>query len=57
MPLKTAPAETPQGAPQVNESSSLLSTGKDARSSAERRGLIIKAALYAVQVFYSFFIM
>merc|ERR1711939_262161 len=30
---------------------------KDARSSAEQRGTIVKAAFYAVQVFYSFFIM
>jgi hypothetical protein len=49
-------AETCQ-APIVNESSSLLPTGNDAKTSVERRGVILKAALYAVQVFYSFFIM
>ncbi|RMZ92722.1 hypothetical protein DV736_g19, partial [Chaetothyriales sp. CBS 134916] len=38
-------------------SSSLLTAGKDARLAVERRGVIIKAALYALQIFYSFFIM
>lgn len=42
---------------RINEISSLLSPGKDARTSAVQRGIIIKAAFYAVQVFYSFFIM
>ncbi|EXJ81096.1 hypothetical protein A1O3_07384 [Capronia epimyces CBS 606.96] len=42
---------------QLNESSSLLVVGRDSKASAERQGTIIKAALYAVQVFYSFFIM
>merc|ERR1712098_123317 len=46
----------PEGS-RINEISSLLSPGKDARSSAEQRGTIVKAAFYAVQVFYSFFIM
>jgi hypothetical protein len=35
----------------------LLSPGKDARTNAEKKGVIIKAAFYAAQVFYSFFIM
>ncbi|KIV84685.1 hypothetical protein, variant [Exophiala sideris] len=30
---------------------------RDSRAAAERRGTIMKALLYAVQVFYSFFIM
>lgn len=43
-------------APRVNETSSLLAVS-NTKVSVERRGLIIKAVLYAVQVFYSFFIM
>jgi hypothetical protein len=39
-----------------DESSSLLWVGSQRRS-AEKTSDIIKAALYAVQVFYSFFIM
>jgi len=39
------------------ESSSLLLVGRDSKQRAERMGTIIKALLYAVQVFYSFFIM
>ncbi|EHY59202.1 copper transpport protein [Exophiala dermatitidis] len=42
---------------QVNESNSLLVVGRESKAAAERQGTIIKAALYAVQVFYSFFIM
>jgi len=42
---------------EANESSSLLSVGRDDKTTAERKGMLIKAALYAVQVFYSFFIM
>ncbi|KPI41280.1 uncharacterized protein AB675_8040 [Cyphellophora attinorum] len=42
---------------RVSEISSLLSPGKDARTNAEKKGVIIKAAFYAAQVFYSFFIM
>jgi len=41
----------------LNESSSLLDAGSDSKAAAERKGTIIKALLYAVQVFYSFFIM
>ena len=40
-----------------NETSSLLGLGRDSKESAERKGMLVKAALYAVQVFYSFFIM
>lgn len=36
---------------------SWLVVGRDSKMSAERKGMLIKAALYAVQVFYSFFIM
>ncbi|KIX02617.1 uncharacterized protein Z518_08559 [Rhinocladiella mackenziei CBS 650.93] len=43
--------------PQLNESSSLLGIGRDSKAAEERKGTIIKAGLYAVQVFYSFFIM
>jgi hypothetical protein len=35
----------------------LLGLGRDGKESAERKGKLVKAALYAVQVFYSFFIM
>ena len=45
----------PQGT--SNESSSLLGTGKEERDAIARQGTIVKALLYAVQVFYSFFIM
>jgi len=41
----------------MNESSSLLVVGRDSKAAAERKGAVIKALLYAVQVFYSFFIM
>ena len=44
-------------APGVNESSSLLRTGNEAKTTVERKGTVVKAALYAIQVFYSFFIM
>ncbi|KIV89841.1 hypothetical protein, variant 1 [Exophiala mesophila] len=33
------------------------SSRRDSKATAERKGVIIKGALYAVQVFYSFFIM
>lgn len=42
---------------RINEISSLLSPGKDARTNAEKKGVVVKAAFYAAQVFYSFFIM
>ncbi|KEF59255.1 uncharacterized protein A1O9_04099 [Exophiala aquamarina CBS 119918] len=41
----------------LNASSSLLVVGRDSKSAEERKGTLIKGALYAVQVFYSFFIM
>ncbi|KAF1932316.1 Ctr copper transporter [Didymella exigua CBS 183.55] len=41
----------------TDESSSLLHSGRNAGSNAERQAKLVKAALYAVQVFYSFFIM
>jgi hypothetical protein len=41
---------------EVNEQSSLLYPGRNVRES-ERNAKIVKAFLYAVQVFYSFFIM
>ncbi|KAI9806826.1 MAG: hypothetical protein M1833_002483 [Piccolia ochrophora] len=40
----------------LGESSSLLSAGRNGRGN-QRDGKSVKAALYAVQVFYSFFIM
>jgi hypothetical protein len=40
----------------ISESSSLLRLGTQ-REKVERSSQMIKAALYAVQVFYSFFIM
>jgi solute carrier family 31 (copper transporter), member 1 len=42
---------------RVNESSSSLLVGTDSKKAAQRNGTLVKAALYAVQVFYSFFIM
>ncbi|KAL4782060.1 Ctr copper transporter [Aspergillus varians] len=41
----------------VHNASSPLLVGSDNRRAVERRGKITMAALYAVQVFYSFFIM
>jgi copper transporter 1 len=40
-----------------DESSSLLGPGRNAGRSAEQQAKIVKGLLYAVQVFYSFFIM
>jgi hypothetical protein len=40
-----------------DESSSLLATGRTAVRVTEQQTKIVKAVLYAVQVFYSFFIM
>jgi len=40
-----------------NETSSQLIVGRDGKRALERKGKIILAALYAIQVFYSFFIM
>ncbi|OAL56048.1 Ctr-domain-containing protein [Pyrenochaeta sp. DS3sAY3a] len=40
-----------------NESSSLLGPGRNAGRNTEQQMKIVKAILYAVQVFYSFFIM
>ena len=45
-----------EGGNNNERSSLLLGAGKSARE-AETRVKIVKAALYAVQVFYSFFIM
>jgi solute carrier family 31 (copper transporter), member 1 len=53
-PESCSTAMTESGGKDTNESSSLLGVDKDR---AERRGNIIRAGLYAVQVFYSFFIM
>jgi hypothetical protein len=41
----------------IDESSSLLHSGRNAGGNAEQQAKLVKAALYAVQVFYSFFIM
>ncbi|KAL1963372.1 hypothetical protein VTN77DRAFT_8388 [Rasamsonia byssochlamydoides] len=40
----------------AHETSSLL-VGRDSKRALERRGKLVMAALYAIQVFYSFFIM
>lgn len=40
-----------------DEASSLLNPGRTAGKPSERQTKIVKAVLYAVQVFYSFFIM
>jgi copper transporter 1 len=41
----------------INAEGSPLLVGRDNRATLARRGKLILAALYAVQVFYSFFIM
>lgn len=41
----------------MNAEGSPLLVGRDNRAALARRGKLILAALYAVQVFYSFFIM
>jgi copper transporter 1 len=41
----------------TDESSSLLNPGRAVRRPSEQQAKIVKAILYAVQVFYSFFIM
>ena len=43
--------------PSRGRRSLLLVVGRDQKERVERTGTIVKAALYAVQVFYSFFIM
>lgn len=50
------PAES-QHKDDPDESSSLLSPGRNAGQNAEKQMKIVKGILYAVQVFYSFFIM
>lgn len=40
-----------------DESSSLLYSGRHAGRVSEQQAKLVKAVLYAVQVFYSFFIM
>lgn len=45
------------GLPINNDESSRLLVGRDNRAAVIRRGKITMAALYAIQVFYSFFIM
>ncbi|KAE8415787.1 Ctr copper transporter family-domain-containing protein [Aspergillus pseudocaelatus] len=55
---ESAPAIAPSSlAPHSCDESSPLLTGRDNRRVVEQRGKLIMAALYAVQVFYSFFIM
>ncbi|KAL4918841.1 Ctr copper transporter [Aspergillus aurantiobrunneus] len=55
----TEPESEPEAQSQayVRNASSPLLVGSDNRRAVERRGKITMAALYAVQVFYSFFIM
>ncbi|KAL4953011.1 Ctr copper transporter family-domain-containing protein [Aspergillus filifer] len=52
-----APESENQAHAYVHNGSSRLLVGSDNRRAVERRGKITMAALYAVQVFYSFFIM
>ncbi|KAJ5161199.1 hypothetical protein N7492_006591 [Penicillium capsulatum] len=52
--LANIPAET---VPNIRDESSPLLAGRDNRAVVARRGRITLAALYAIQVFYSFFIM
>ena len=42
---------------EIQTESSPLIVGRDSRSALARRGRLVLAALYAIQVFYSFFIM
>ncbi|KAJ5692613.1 hypothetical protein N7462_002036 [Penicillium macrosclerotiorum] len=55
------PNPTTVGAPEANypvrDESSQLLVGRDNRAALARQGKITLAALYAIQVFYSFFIM
>ncbi|KAK5092966.1 copper transpport protein [Exophiala xenobiotica] len=44
-------------AAQEEGTSSWLIVGRDSKMNAERQGKMVKALLYALQVFYSFFIM
>ncbi|KAL4901277.1 hypothetical protein BDW74DRAFT_84621 [Aspergillus multicolor] len=53
----TGPGPEFQDQPYIPNSSSPLLVGSDNRRAVERRGKITMAALYGVQVFYSFFIM
>jgi hypothetical protein len=50
-----SPASTHEDDP--HESSSLLSPGRNGGKNTEQQVKIVKGLLYAVQVFYSFFIM
>lgn len=52
--LANIPAET---VPNIGDDGSPLLVGRDNRAAVARRGRITLAALYALQVFYSFFIM
>lgn len=57
-PTTTPEFNDPHHRNNTNESSSLLLiVGKDSKLAFERRGRIVMAILYAIQVFYSFFIM
>ncbi|RMD41866.1 hypothetical protein DV735_g3260, partial [Chaetothyriales sp. CBS 134920] len=55
--LQAFSASRPTGSSPADESDSLLTAGKDARLALERQSVVIKAAFYALQIFYSFFIM
>jgi hypothetical protein len=50
-------AESADQTPHGVDASSPLLVGRDNRMAVQRRAKITMAALYAVQVFYSFFIM
>lgn len=54
-PIANVAADVP-GLPVDNESSPLI-VGRDNRAAVIRQGKVTMAALYAIQVFYSFFIM
>lgn len=51
------PPNPPYQTQPLSDESSPLLVGRDQRRVADRRGKVTLAALYAVQVFYSFFIM
>lgn len=50
-------ANVPADGPPIGGERSPLLAGRDNRAAIVRRGRITLAALYAIQVFYSFFIM
>ncbi|TQB69473.1 hypothetical protein MPDQ_001833 [Monascus purpureus] len=57
LPVANATTTTISGESHIHNSSLPLLVGRDHRQAVLRRGKVVLAALYAIQVFYSFFIM